>query len=327
MKKALLNESHSKPYPAGLFAALGIAMILAILGEPVARAASIQKSNPQHIKSIKKLRPQWSGKISRIGENSSYLSQTEGALYRSGWSEMEERMFDARWTKSARQRYEDLNRQYEMQRQYGIVKAHSDTGHIRENMNLAGRVMNEALNQEVRSQITFMDLNEKASKHPSAERLFAPVKKYQSKEEWSEPLVRFVPRTDWVGMRSQLWIQNSLADTYVDVVAAPWLDRGAPMVQGVINRVPRLIGLESANLDRQNGERVRFSLARSLPIWNLQSGMTYGVSSTIFSASLTKHLTPNLRAVVSQSQGADPIRSGLNGQTDNRLSVFYDFRF
>lgn len=284
-------------------------------------------------KKLKKLSPEWSEGLSRLAqeENISYLSKTQGQLYHSDWEMLEERMFDESWSRNARQRYRDLNRNYEIQREHGIVRAHSDTDQIQQNARLASALMNEAVRKEVSEQVTLFDLKKNSSSAAASteRRLFAPKKEAaaSSDREWKEPLVRMVPRTDVVGMRGQLWIQNAFADTFVDVVASRPLDTYHPALGKVAGQVPTFLGFGSTPLDRQNMESVRFSLSRQLPIWELQSGMSYGVSSTVFSATLSKQFTPALRAVVSQSQGSDPIRSGLNGATDSRLSVFYDFRF
>lgn len=72
-------------------------------------------------------------------------------------------------------------------------------------------------------------------------------------------------------------------------------------------------------------DKYRFSLGRPLPIWKLSSGLSYGMTTSKVTASLTKQLTENLACIVDTSRLMRPISRVDPGQQTLRIEYGLNF--
>lgn len=118
---------------------------------------------------------------------------------------------------------------------------------------------------------------------------------------------------DIVEKKGQLWMQSSMLDSAIDVNLAQ----------------PNEVNLFSAAGERF--DRYRFSVGRALPIFDLRSGLSYGVQTTRMTASVSRALTeiaPSLSAEYSRTHGLDANKSGYaQGRGEDAVKLSYGINF
>ena len=118
-------------------------------------------------------------------------------------------------------------------------------------------------------------------------------------------------KADIPGQKGQFWLATPLINGSLDVVfGQPW-------------QVSYLGGLQQGPMD---AEQYRLSLNRMFPILNVNSDLTYGLTSTIIKTSLTKQLTDHLICELAMVRGAIPVRSGI-AQGEETLHFRYGVSF
>lgn len=77
---------------------------------------------------------------------------------------------------------------------------------------------------------------------------------------------------------------------------------------------------------RLSSDRYRLLLNRPLPVWGIQSGLTYGLTTTVMAASLSKQLYRNLSVEFASIHKLDPDKAGLS-VPEQTLKFSYGIRF
>jgi hypothetical protein len=115
---------------------------------------------------------------------------------------------------------------------------------------------------------------------------------------------RITAKTDFIDDRAQIKVTSNIVDGAVDVTG---------------NR-----RMEEQLVDpSRREERYRISLSRSLPVWDLSSGVAYGGTSKSMSASIAKPLSDNLTCVIDTRQTINE----PSVPSEETLSVQYGIRF
>lgn len=129
---------------------------------------------------------------------------------------------------------------------------------------------------------------------------------------------RFGAKSDFEGMRGQVFMKSKLINTEVDVVAA------RPLTESINtgylgNKIISKMNLGNG-IDRQNAESARFKLYRDLPLVDVHASWMYGLSSNTMTSSLSKQFTSFLRAELTRVDY-------FNGVSDQRAGVFLERSF
>ena len=146
-----------------------------------------------------------------------------------------------------------------------------------------------------------------------------PVASRSSQEsDWLQ--AKLGTKSDFVGMRGQLYMNSKLFNSEVDVVAnRPLTDYVSMGALG--SRLVSNMNLGSS-LDRQNSELARFKLYRELPLVDARASWMYGASSQTMTSSISKQFTSFLRAELSRVD-----YMAIPGQFDQRAGLFLERTF
>lgn len=142
--------------------------------------------------------------------------------------------------------------------------------------------------------------------------------KQEQDSDWLQ--AKLGTKSDFVGMRGQLYLNSKLFNSEVDVVAnrplTDYVNMGALGTRLISN-----MNLGSG-LDRQNSEVARFKLYRDVPLVDAKASWMYGATSQTMTSSISKQFTSFLRAELSRVDFmANP------GQFDQRAGLFLERTF
>jgi hypothetical protein len=281
--------------------------------------------------------PEWARSERRFGlVNESYLSQGPGSFSLPGLEQSNlllrlGKSWDERFVWSARSRFSRASEQYELRRHHGQSQLSTQTEHLRELREIGNSGLQQLSRSFFREEVLDSFLAERAM--DQAEQVSRQV------GDWARDLSRSDQGTAvravgtllgaaaflTTGRAFSFELQESwklvaqanlLAQSSEMRLLSPYLDssmvfRGNIPAQGG----PRLLGQE----------RYRLSFGRSFTAWRLRSGLSYGSTSGLVTASLTRELLPHLYATALTSRASDPQRAFFPGEQS--LSLNYLLRF
>jgi hypothetical protein len=258
------------------------------------------------------LRPEW-GHYLEVTQapNCSFLSDVNHADEASPLALTQ--LMDHKTILSLNQRYQDMNRDYELKQKYGLVDNTQEQQHGDDVHHFARQVVGEVRRYQTSRE--FRQLKKAADQDDSIQPLMKPAAvvgagvaiysgtpvNLQIDED-----TRLRAVTDVRNQTGQFALLSSVGTTAVD------FDMNKPDP----NRpyTPE-IGAQP--------ERYRLSFSRGLPVWDLSSGLSYGGTTSSVGASLSKSLAPNLTAVVDTVR---PVQAGRYSSEES-LKFFYGLQF
>ncbi len=305
--KPMLKLSKSMQH----FLVLTVALLIA--GEQGA-VASVEKSTKVSRRRTKRsiervYSPNWADpKICQNSPNQSFLVDTDQSV---DFSDplLSGKMVTDKKALSFRQQFELANQGYELRRSQGQSNFQTEISY-RDQMNqLGGSFFDEVKNAQIRDR--FWDEKTQAKVRRGAKEAaegsllkkpvavlatMAAISTGQPLEVELEQDMSFFARTDVRTKSGELRLMTPLVNTKVGYATT------------------------------QN-ERYSLSMGRSLPVWNLHSDVTYGGSSNLVSASLSKELLENLVCRLNSSRATTTNRIDSSLPAEESLSVNYQVRF
>ncbi|MCM0605353.1 MAG: hypothetical protein KA715_04625 [Xanthomonadaceae bacterium] len=136
------------------------------------------------------------------------------------------------------------------------------------------------------------------------------------KVDWID--AQFGAKSDFEGMRGQVFMKSKLVNTEVDVVAHRPLTESLN-VGYLGSKIVSKMNLGNG-LDRQNAETARFRLYRNIPLIEVHASWMYGLSSNTMTSSISKQFTAFLRAELTRVDH-------FNGTPDQRAGLFLERTF
>lgn len=252
------------------------------------------------------MKPSWGGR-KQITPNQSYLADQAKNLNIEAINQMQ--VLGNRQVLELRQQYQDLNRDYEMRRLYGLVDTKAETSHT-DQMNgfsrtVIGQVRQNQVKQYGEKLVHASQQNEAlrtVAKPAAVAGTIVAVSSGMPVGIKLSDSSKLTTMTNVADRNGQIHLESPLMDARVEMRAA------APSVWD----------------PTQPGERFQLSLSRPLDFWDLRSGVTYGSSSTSLSASLVKPLSEHLTAVL---DSIHPLSSDIALSPEQRLTLLYGVRF
>ncbi len=299
--------------PRSLQHSLLLVVALLIAGEQGAIASVEQRSKATRRRSKRSVaslfRPTWADpKICQNSPNQSFLSDTEQSVNFSDPIFSGKLVTDKK-ALSFRQRFELANQGYELRRSQGQNGFQTEIDY-RDQMNqIGGSFFDEVKNAQIRDR--FWDEKTQSKVRREAKEAakdsvlkqpvavlatMAAISTGQPLEVQLERDMSFFARTDVRTKSGELRLMTPLVNTKVGYATT------------------------------QN-ERYSLAMGRSLPVWNLHSDVTYGGSSNLVSASLSKELLENLVCRLNSSRATTTNRIDSSLPAEESLSVNYQVRF
>jgi hypothetical protein len=227
----------------------------------------------------------------RRQENQSYLRTLDPDPLRR--ETINDRIFEPRFTEETRQRVEDLKRDYEQKRPYGL-SPQAELEHSQRVSLFTERLLRQIFERELERELT------KAEERSEEVRTFRNVQRRV--EQVTNPDLEigtaargsFLPEFklgamgDLDELKARIWLKSDFFDADFDLMA------GTPI--GLRDRFDRFSG------DSNGQERYRVRLYRDIPLIDIHSVLTYWGSSSILKASLRKDLWSDVQVEVATRQ-------------------------
>lgn len=260
-------------------------------------------------KIVSKIKPAWA-KVSTLlkAPNQSYLQNTRTDLPLER-SILAGNLMDHRTTSAFQTAYLQRSDNYEARRNYGQLTLDDRSRYSADMTDLSRRVFQE-MN---RSRIDREEVKQNIEQAPTGVQVSTLVMMTLVATSVGEP-VRLKLKDD-----TEIYAKTDLSNRKGDLKVSSRLINSELNFRGDVPLVTDANRL-------QLYERYRFSLGRSIPLWDLRSGLTYGGTTSTLSASLTKPIMPGLEASVTAINPVGKDRPTLTSP-EQRLSVEYKLRF
>lgn len=216
--------------------------------------------------------------------------------------------------------------EYERRKLHGQLGVSGESSHWQRVNEFSGNALNEIRDAELRAQIEERVFTDSARRNSTSAAedfsrtgvgktmktplgviatLAAVSTGHPVRLEIEEETV-FSARTDVRAQRGEFQLSSPLLDTRFDFLG------NAPVAP-----VP----------GQRPNERFRLTVGRTLPIWSIRSGVSYGTTTNLVSASLSKSLTDNLICTFVSSRPANSGRIDALIPGEESVSLNYQIRF
>ncbi len=225
-------------------------------------------------------------------------------------------VLDRRNTLELKQKYEDINRDYDMRHTYGLSSAFGvdDQNHMNQMGDLGHDAMQRAESYQGEKAKTSVTTN------PNMQPLMAPAAVVGGAAAlYRGSGVNVINQGDYK-LRAKASLRNQTTG----------LELSSPVVHGSVD----MTMTAPSNVDPNSPppldpsartERYRLSLSRNLP-FDISSGFNYGTTTSTMSASLSRKLTKSLTAVVGASKTMDPTVESIT-PSEQSLRLMYGLNF
>ena len=209
-----------------------------------------------------------------------------------------------------RQQYQDMNREYEFRKQYGLAHQSYSLDH-------QARV--EAFSEYL---VRFIFSRQVTEGMKKAEKSSSGVRTFRAVQSQVKSVVQGSMKVE-VADNFKMGTKTNLPQRTGHV----WLR--SDLVNGSFNVDLRTPEWDSTNVRPVNyyQEKYKLTFDRRLPVWGLTSAVSYGATTTRLATSISKQLTANLSAHFSTVRGFDTVRSGIPTKTEELFVVNYGIRF
>ncbi len=242
------------------------------------------------------LRPAWSetGSIER-GTNISFLHDTRQSMY---WGpEIFRNILDPNQATQMRQQYEDMNRDYNLKKKFGLVSQYDEQNHVGQVSDFSHSLVSEVQQEHTRNVAQkAKDIYDHQSDgvKTAVKAIAAPGALYALAT--GQPVdFSVAPNTD---MHAHTDVRNKTGGFSMN---SPWVSGEADFSA----LMPDREFLTTTAVDPSQ-ERYRFSLSKNWSFWDLSSSLSYGTSSTALDASFSKPLFDHITCQVDAIHFLDP---------------------
>lgn len=284
-------------------------------------------SAPARADSETNLKPNWSKPVYSQRQNNSYFADFGARYDRSArWGSLNDELLDPKRSCELKSEYERMVRDHEMQAHHDLITIEGQKKHLDDMRGFGRKVVGEVRSTQVRERRD--ELKEFAENSPGAVRKPLQLMTAAAAIYYGQAAPMSVRITEGVGLSAHANGHEKRGNVQLST----------PIVHGsfsVVGDAPEKRdpwGPEPAD-PIQREERYRVSISRELPIWELQSGLSYGSTTSRVSATLSKELvaiskdaTRTIRFELGTSKHVLPhSASSPNGEESFR--VLYDLRF
>ncbi len=214
-------------------------------------------------------------------------------------------VLDHQQTVEIKQLYEDISREYDLKRAYGMSNVENQTEYVSKMKDFANQVEMRIKNYHVvqnRSRV-LEAVKESETLKPAlivatvgAACTGAPVQVKVNND------LEIISKTDFPSQKGEFQFNSNILAGRIDVSATAPLNNVDPTIRD---------------------ERVRLSVNRAIPQTDMVSALTYGSTTNSLTASLNKPLTPGLNCELGATQAL-----GANlTQSDQTVKLNYQVRF
>lgn len=247
---------------------------------------------------------------------SSYLTDFETGRFASA-TPINDYLFDQGMVLRMRNDYRSMTKDYEMRRQYELTTLQDDREQTNRMSDFARQVVKNAQNSVIQKNMKKVrQAAEKTELYSLVRRpmgfLIGVYAVYSGEPlTWKiDESTEFLARSDFRAQRGELRLNSTIVRGSLDVLTSVPASADDQLKQDP-NRAPV--------------DKYRLSLGRPLPIWQLSSGLSYGITTSRVTASLSKQLTDHLACIVDTSRLMKPTRSVDPGQQSLRLEYGLNF--
>lgn len=251
------------------------------------------------------------------GPNASFmasLSQSEQLKDKS----MKDQIMDKKLADELRLKYLDVNRQYDIRKEHHLIGREEERNHQDQVHDFARHVVNELKNHHIREQ------SSKAAKAVDNSEVLSAAKVPVQVAAGAVAIYHGAPVNLKLSDETRVKLRTVVPDQRGDVELRTPVLSSSVNFNGKMRQDPYQLGVP---VDPTRVEdRYRFSVGRGIPLLDLQSGLSYGMTSRLITGSVSKQLTDNLSCVVDKTKQLGPDQSSAyNGQES--VKILYGMTF
>lgn len=314
-----MSGSGRLPISKLAWAGMGTAVALLLLGGPEVRyrpvlAAKIPGRESAAIKKVSRkanLKPSWAGagkSLAKQDPNASFLSRLD---LKSTAAFNPDKLLPSNRALELRQEYDLLTRDYESRRQASLVDPAEEQQHVERMKSFSRSVFANMRQHQVKQKTRKIKEN------------------LSGNSDLKKPVAVAAAIT---AMSTGTPIQASLSDETSITAStnipynATYLKLHSPLLEGTVsvagNASSRASMLAPPPPDWLNrNERYFLGVSRQVGFWGLGSGLSYGGTSSNLNASLSRPITPELKAELGHTQAL------ASGSSEETIKVNYELRF
>lgn len=247
---------------------------------------------------------------------SSYLTDFETGRFASA-TPINDYLFDEGMVLRMRNDYLNMTKDYEMRRRYELTTLQDDREQTNRLSDFARHIVKSAQTSVIQKNMKIVRrAAEKTEIYSLVKRpmgfLIGVYAVYSGEPmTWKiDESTEFLARTDFRGQKGELRLNSRFVRGTFDILTSVPASADEQLKQDP-NRAPV--------------DKYRLSLGRPLPIWQLSSGLSYGMTTSKITASLSKQLTDHLACTIDTSKLMQPVRSVDPGQQSLRLEYGLNF--
>lgn len=248
-----------------------------------------------------------------VSTNSSFLDTSDPSLFQ--FDGFYQRIIDPATAKSVRQQYEAMRNTLEVRRMQGMDDPGSESNYLENNKRLRDETISHVRHYH-------LDMGRRKAFH-------------SLKQNCTGGVACFVLMPAVIGgaMVAGAYHDNIFDITFFNLmrIAAQSdiptrsgrFEMNSPYFNGTLNYLGQAPPDGNKNRD-VNQERYRLYVSRSLPVFDLNTGFTYGSSSRSFAASIGRPITPRLSCVV---DAVRPVTAQSPALAEQRVTFNYGVSF
>ena len=247
---------------------------------------------------------------------SSYLTDFETGRFASS-TPINDYLFDSGMVLRMRNDYRNMTKDYEMRHQYELTTLQDERDQTNRMSDFARHVVHSAKAAVIQKNMKIVRKNAEATELYSLVKrpmgfIIGAVAVYSGEPvTWKvDEVTEFVATTDFKNKRGEFRLASPIVRGSFNVLTAVPVSADDQLKQ---------------DPNRSVVDKYSLSLGRPLPIWQLSSGLSYGMTTTKMTASLSKQLTEHLACIVDTSKLMRPIARVDPGQQSLRLEYGFNF--
>jgi hypothetical protein len=252
--------------------------------------------------------------VAVVAPNQSYLANTRIGTEtdEAKNKEIQGTIYGEKLSKKLSSEYQDLNRDYLMKQNYGLVGPGSQTLQDKKNSEFGKYILRNILNYQLDD-----GLHKAEKKSPEVRQMTSAARSLDKVAHASADFhlndnLKFGTKTNLPMQRARIWMKSSLFDANLD---------------GQVGSGVGVDPFQTSQLnDKLGNDRVKLQVNRSLGFFGLEGQMNYGFNTTTLNHAVKKQISESLSCEVATTRGLDSGRSGMS-KAEESVRMNYGFKF
>lgn len=260
--------------------------------------------------------PSWGNGINGSQPNQSFMDINYGRIENTS-RPINDFIINASTAKGLREEFERMNNDYETKQNYDLATDQDHRDYFKRSSDFTQNVLRVIFSYQMTEGM------QKVEKRSEEIRTFKRVKQQVqsvaravtqgSVQASVAPQFTFGSKVNLPQEKGNVWMRSPIVNGDLDVRAGEGWSYDPVTMQKLT--------------DKGIGERYSVAFSRNIPVFDMNSALTYGGTTTKMTTSVSKQITKNLSAEVASVRGIDPARAGLPEGGERYVKMYYGVSF